>query len=121
LGYFTRFGDEASDVEPIRNYYKTQVYELAKYLGVSTEIIAKPPTAGLWDGQTDEGEFGFSYKEADEILFFLYDEKKSPEEIVSAGFKSEIIEKVKQRVESNNFKHNLPLHPGGGIASHLGI
>src|SRR5581483_606814 len=56
LGYFTRFGDEASDFEPIQHLYKTQVYEIAKYLGVAKKTIEQAPTAGLWVGQTDEEE-----------------------------------------------------------------
>ncbi|KKU86614.1 MAG: NH(3)-dependent NAD(+) synthetase [Candidatus Gottesmanbacteria bacterium GW2011_GWA2_47_9] len=65
LGYYTKFGDEASDVEPLRQLYKTQVYELARYLDIPKKILAKPPTAGLWEGQTDEGEFGFTYREVE--------------------------------------------------------
>lgn len=109
LGYFTRFGDSASDIEPLTNLYKTQVFQLAKYLNIPEEIITKPPTAGLWEGQTDEGEFGFSYKDADEILYQLYDQKKSIEDIIAFGIDREIIEKVKSRVDQNAFKHNLPI------------
>ncbi|MCX6793749.1 MAG: NAD+ synthase [Candidatus Gottesmanbacteria bacterium] len=111
LGYFTRFGDEASDIELLRNLYKTQIYDLAKYLGVPEAILTKKPTAGLWEGQTDEGEFGFTYKDADEILFLSFDEKKSADEIISAGFSKEIVDKVLARVRANDFKHRLPILP----------
>ena len=111
LGYFTRFGDEASDIEPLRNLYKTQVYDLAKYLGVPESILVKKPSAGLWEGQTDEGEFGFVYKDADEILSFSFDQKKSPDEIVSAGFSKDIVDKVLARAHQNDFKHHLPILP----------
>jgi NAD+ synthase len=111
LGYFTRFGDEASDIEPLRNLYKTQVYDLAKYLGVPEAIIAKKPTAGLWEGQTDEGELGFTYKDADEILVLSFDEKKSADEIVAAGFNKDIVDRVLARVRANDFKHLLPVLP----------
>lgn len=111
LGYFTRFGDAASDIEPIRNLYKTQIYDLAKYLGVPDGILTKKPTAGLWEGQTDEGEFGFTYKEADEILSLSFDEKKSEGEIVAAGFSKETVDRVLTRVRANDFKHHLPLIP----------
>ncbi len=111
LGYFTRFGDEASDIEPLRGLYKTQVYDLAKYLGVPDTILAKKPTAGLWEGQTDEGEFGFTYKDADEILSLSFDGKKSTEEIVAAGFSKEIVDKVLAHVRANDFKHHLPIVP----------
>ncbi len=111
LGYFTRFGDSASDIEPVSNFYKTQVYQLAKYLGIPEQILTKKPTAGLWEGQTDEGEFGFTYKEADRILSLLYDGKKSVEEVVSQGFSRQTVEKVKARVDQNSFKHHLPIVP----------
>lgn len=111
LGYYTRFGDEASDIEPLRNLYKTQVYQLAKYLAVPDAILAKPPTAGLWDGQTDEGELGFSYEVADQILAGLYDEKKTSEELVASGFDQVVITKVRSWVEKNAFKHSLPVIP----------
>ena len=108
LGYYTRFGDEASDVEPIRNFYKTQVYDLAKFLQVPDTIIQAKPTAGLWLDQTDEGEFGFTYKDADEIMSLLYDEKKTEAEIVKAGYYLELINKVRRRIEANFFKQELP-------------
>lgn len=111
LGYYTRFGDEASDIEPLRDLYKTEVYELAKYLGVPESIVTKKPTAGLWDGQTDEGEFGFTYRDADEILYRLFDEKKSKEEIIKEGFDAGIAEKVSAFVVKNGFKHRLPILP----------
>lgn len=111
LGYFSRFGDEASDIEPLRNLYKTQILELAKYIGIPEQILTKPPTAGLWEGQTDEGELGFTYKDADEILYQLYDLKKTTEEIVASGLDQDIIEKVQARVTQNSFKHRLPIQP----------
>lgn len=68
LGYFTRFGDEASDVEPIIHLYKTEVIKLAKELGVPEVVIKATPTAGLWPGQTDEAELGLTYTEIDARL-----------------------------------------------------
>jgi NAD+ synthase len=109
LGYYTRFGDEASDVEPLRGLYKTQVYQLARYLGVPEPILTKTPTAGLWEGQTDEGEFGFTYAEADAILALVYDGGKSVDEAVSAGFERAKVEAVTAWVRSKEFKHHLPL------------
>lgn len=111
LGYFTRFGDEASDIEPLRNLYKTHVYQLAEYLDIPKPILTKKPTAGLWENQTDEDEFGFTYKEGDEILSYLYDKHKTIDEITKDGFKREVIEKVKAWVEKNDFKHHLPKLP----------
>lgn len=108
LGYFTRFGDEASDIEPIRSLYKTQVRQLAEYLGILEGIVKKAPTAGLWQGQTDEGELGFSYEEADKILYYYHDLKKNKEEIIKDGFKREVVDGVIKRLEDNNYKHLLP-------------
>lgn len=67
-GYFTKFGDGASDFQPIGDLYKTQVYDLAKNLGFPDWILKKKPSANLWEGQTDEGELGISYPELDKIL-----------------------------------------------------
>lgn len=106
LGYFTRFGDEASDFEPIRHLYKTQVYELAKYLKVPDQIIKVEPTAGLWKGQTDEKEFGFTYKEADQVLYLYFDKKISIDEIKKQGFNN--AEKIIKRVKENSYKHKTP-------------
>jgi len=109
LGYFTRFGDEASDIEPLRNLYKTEVYELARELQLPGQIVTKAPTAGLWEGQTDEGEFGFTYKEADEILKMIVDKNQSIDEVVAKGYDRIIVEKVVKRMKENNFKHHLPI------------
>lgn len=108
LGYFTRFGDEASDIEPLRNLYKTQVRQLASYLKVPQKIIEKPPTAGMWVGQTDEDEFGFTYEKADQILYLWHDKKYKKEEVIKAGFNPDVVDKVINRLSDNSFKHNLP-------------
>lgn len=68
IGYFTKFGDGGVDLQPIGDLYKTEIFEFARFLGVPEKIIRKKPTAGLWVGQTDEGEIGMSYSELDEIL-----------------------------------------------------
>ncbi len=108
LGYFTRFGDEASDIEPIVHLYKTQVWEIAKSLGLPEKIITKAPTAGLWEEQTDEKELGFSYKDADEVLAYFIDEKLSKEEIMQKKIDKNVVENVIKRVKENEFKHRLP-------------
>lgn len=108
LGYFTRFGDEASDIEPIIHLYKTQVIQLAKFLDVPEKIINKVPTAGMWSGQTDECELGFAYEQADQILHLYVEQKKKMEEIVEAGFEKETVGKVIKRLQENAFKHKLP-------------
>ncbi len=106
LGYFTRHGDEASDFEPIQHLYKTQVVQLAKYLQIPKTIIDKTPTAGLWEGQSDEGEFGFSYKEADNVLYLYFEKKMSVSEISKKGFQA--AKKIISWVDKNSFKHKLP-------------
>jgi NAD+ synthase len=68
IGYFTKFGDGGADIEPIGDLYKTEVRELAKVLGIPEKIVKKVPSAGLWKGQTDEGEMGIMYDKLDAIL-----------------------------------------------------
>lgn len=68
IGFFTKHGDGAVDVEPIADLYKTEVWEVAKILGVPERIITKPPSAELWEGHTDEDELGITYQKIDEIL-----------------------------------------------------
>lgn len=106
LSYFTRFGDQASDIEPIEHLYKTQVYQLAKHLGVPKTIIKQNPTAGLWQGQTDEREFGFTYEEADNVLHLAVDKNVPVEEIINQGYKN--AESILRWREQNLFKHNTP-------------
>lgn len=97
LGYFTRFGDSASDVEPIAGLYKTEVWEMAKELGLPEIFYTKAPSAGLWDGQTDENEMGFSYAEADKVLMGE-----------TEGIDEAIVEKVQKMVKANAFKLEVP-------------
>jgi len=68
VGYFTKYGDGGVDILPLGNLVKSQVRELAKHLGVPDEVIEKPPSGGLWKGQTDEGEMGITYEELDRYL-----------------------------------------------------
>lgn len=68
VGYFTKYGDGGVDILPLGNLVKSQIRELARFLGIPQLIIGKPPSAGLWEGQTDEGELGFSYEELDRYL-----------------------------------------------------
>jgi len=68
VGYFTKYGDGGCDLEPIANLYKTEIIEMGKYLNIPKNIITKKPTAGLWDDQTDESEFGFTYADLDKFL-----------------------------------------------------
>jgi NAD+ synthase len=96
-GYFTKFGDGASDILPIGSLLKTQVRSLAVELGIPKSIIDKAPTAGLWPGQTDEGEIGITYPELDEIISKL--EKKQPQRLAKAK-----VDKVKNLIRCSEHK-----------------
>ena len=104
-GYFTKYGDGAADFLPLGGLYKTQVKQLAAYLGVPRKILDKTPTAGLWPGQTDEGELGLKYEVLDLILHGLVDLGLSPREVaVELGVSLETVEQVKRRVELSMHK-----------------
>ena len=90
IGYFTKCGDGACDMEPIGDLYKTDVYKLGQYMEIQKEILEKPPRAGLWADQTDEEEIGMSYDLIDSILY-LYTEKDMED--------SEIAEKLNISVD----------------------
>jgi NAD+ synthase len=109
LGYGTIYGDMASAINPIGDLYKTQVWQLASFMGVPQKIVEKPPTADLWVGQTDEGELGISYPEVDRLLFHLVDERRSKEELIELGFSAELIERVEQMIVRSQFKRRMPL------------
>lgn len=110
LGYFTRFGDAASDLEPIAHLYKTHVYQLAKHLQIPESIIQKNPSADLWKDQTDETELGFSYTDADPILFAL-DQGQTPEAIIQTGHDANLVQKIVYQVNRTAFKHLVPYTP----------
>ena len=99
-GYFTKYGDGAADIMPLGGLLKTQVRELARELGVPERIVEKTPSAGLWEGQTDEGELGMSYAEIDRALSGL----DSPE---AAGV-GEILERVEALVRRSEHKRKPP-------------
>ena len=109
LGYGTLFGDMASAVNPIGDLYKTQVRQLAAYLGMPAPIIDKPPSADLWIGQTDEGEIGLTYAEVDRLLVMLVDERYTPAEAVEAGFDARLVDRVWRTVRVNHFKRRGPI------------
>ena len=108
LGYTTLYGDSACALNPIGDLYKTQVRQLAGALGIPEPIIAKPPSADLWTGQTDEGELGFTYEEVDKLLYLLVDQRYLPEECVKAGFDEKFVHQVLERIRKNQFKRVLP-------------
>ncbi len=107
LGYFTKYGDGAVDIEVIGELFKTDERELARFLGIPEKIINKTPTAELYHGQTDEGELGVSYEELDKILK-LHVDGKNVKEIIDRGFDRKIVENVIGRVKANEHKRNMP-------------
>jgi NAD+ synthase len=108
LGYTTLFGDSACAINPLGDLYKTQVRQLSRAMGVPEPIIQKPPTADLWMEQTDEGELGFTYAEADKLLYLLVDQRYSPADCIEAGFSEVFVKAVVDRVRRNQFKRVLP-------------
>jgi len=108
LGYTTLYGDSACAINPLGDLYKTQVRQLARATGVPEVILAKPPSADLWLGQTDEDELGFTYTEVDRLLYLLVDQRYSPEECISAGFAESFVRALVERVRRNHFKRMLP-------------
>ncbi len=109
LGYGTWYGDMASCLNPIGDLYKNQIYQLATYFGVPQSIINKKPSADLWVGQSDEDELGFSYDDADVILYHLYDLRYSADEVVSLGFDKDLVYGIAERVRKNQFKRLPPI------------
>lgn len=109
LGYGTWYGDMASSLNPVGDLYKSQVWHLASYLGVPERVTSKAPSADLWPSQTDEGDMGITYREADAILCMLVDERFTVEEVAAAGHPVETVRKVLQMVEGSQFKRRLPI------------
>ena len=102
LGYFTWHGDDAPPVNPLGDLFKTQVWALARHVGVPEEIVGKPATADLIKGQTDEGDLGVSYMHADRILYYLIRGEEP------RGFPKEEVEIVRKRLDSTHWKRRLP-------------
>ena len=112
VGYFTKYGDGGVDFLPLGDLYKTQVYELARAIGVPEKILQKVPSAGLWKGQTDEGELKMSYGELDQILHG-FELELSPDEIASrTKLPIEEVERIGELVRKNAHKREPPYVPG---------
>jgi len=111
-GYFTKWGDGASDYAPLINLYKTEVWKIAELIGVPENIIQKKPSAGLWEGQADEDELGISYRLLDEILWRMVDLRKPKGEIAGElGLPVEKVEYVENLVRKSEHKRRLPTGP----------
>lgn len=111
LGYGTWYGDLACSINPLGDLYKTQVWDLAGWLGVPDEVVNKPPTADLWKGQTDEGELGFTYEEVDRLLYLMIDRDYSFDALQGLGFKPAFIRRVVDMISKSQFKRSLPSIP----------
>ena len=109
LGYGTLFGDLASAINPLGDLYKTQVWQLAESLSVPRGIIDKKPSADLWAGQTNEGEFGFTYDRVDQLLYLMIDERRTNDDLRAAGFEDAFIERVRSMIMKSQFKRRPPV------------
>ncbi|MGB2782330.1 MAG: NAD(+) synthase, partial [Atribacterota bacterium] len=99
IGYFTKYGDGGVDILPLGNLLKSQVRELAEYLGIPKKIINKPPSAGLWEGQTDEEEMGISYDQLDKYL-------------ITGKLHNRVIEKkIQDKITKSAHKRTIPAKP----------
>jgi NAD+ synthase len=101
MGYFTKYGDGGVDILPIAGLLKREVIGLARELGIPKQIINKPPTAGLWPGQTDEGEMGITYNELDDILERIEKRKRQALSKAKVGT-------VKEKMRASEHKRQCP-------------
>ncbi len=115
LGYFTKFGDGGVDLLPIGDLYKTQERALAAELDLPAAIRERAPTAGFWEGQTDEAELGFRYEDADRILHGLEELRTEAEIVAATGLPAETVRAVAERVARNRHKRRLPPIPKLGL------
>ena len=115
IGYFTKYGDGGVDFMPLGDVYKTQVWEIARFLDIPLEIISKPPTAGLWKGQTDEKELRLSYDELDQILYGLERKMAIDRIIAQVGCSREDVERVKRMRVLSQHKRRSALIPKVGM------
>jgi NAD+ synthase len=111
LGYGTIHGDMACAINPMGDLYKTQIRQLARYMKIPDKILRKKPSAGLWAGQTDEGELGFTYARLDRILYQLVDLRKTKREVISSGFQKRDVEKIVMLIKRSEFKRKIPPIP----------
>mgnify|MGYP000910672497 FL=1 len=109
LGYSTQFGDAACALNPIGDLYKTNIWDLSRYLKIPNELIEKKPSADLWEGQTDEQEMGLTYKEADQVLYRMLEENKKVEEVLAEGFNKDLVDNIVRRMNRSEYKRRMPL------------
>ncbi|MEO8274781.1 MAG: NAD+ synthase [Thermoanaerobaculia bacterium] len=109
LGYSTVFGDNASSLNPIGDLYKQQVRELSLHLAIPDAVLAKRPSADLWPGQVSEDELGFDYSMADEILYLMFDQGLTAEEVVDRGYPETVVDRIVHLERANRFKRRMML------------
>jgi NAD+ synthase len=109
LGYGTVFGDQAHALNPLGDLYKTQVFAMARALQLPERVIAKAPSADLWEGQSDEEDLGFEYAVVDVLLYHLVDERRTRGELRAMGFDDDFVTMVAQRVRDSQYKRRPPL------------
>jgi len=109
LGYSTQFGDAACALNPVGDLYKTNIWDLSRYLKIPNELIEKKPSADLWEGQTDEQEMGLTYKEADQVMYRLLEENKTAEEVLAEGFDKGLVDNIIRRMNRSEYKRRMPL------------
>ncbi|MEA3137088.1 MAG: synthase [Thermoplasmata archaeon] len=110
-GYFTKHGDGGVDLQPIGDLYKTQVRQIGRHLGVPKPILSKPPSAGLFKGQTDEGEMGLTYAQLDAILRGMELNHSLPTIVRKTGLAAPLVRKVETMVRTTEHKRRLALIP----------
>ena len=116
IGYFTKHGDGACDIEPIGNLYKTDVFKLSEFLNIPKEIIEKPPRAGLWDNQTDEDEIGMSYDLLDQILYLSTEKYMKNNEIANRlNISAEEVDMIINKIIRSKHKSKVPESPAKTI------
>lgn len=109
LGYGTIHGDLAHALNPLGDLYKSQVFALARHLEIPDRIVTKAPSADLWEGQTDEDDFGFQYAVVDTLLYHMVDERRSRAELRALGFDDAFVDDISQRIRRSQYKRRLPL------------
>ena len=115
IGYFTKYGDGGNDFQPLGDLYKTQIFQLARYLKIPKPLISKPPSAGLWRGQTDEKELGMSYEKLDKILYGL-EQRLDVDEIQQiVDVKKSDVDRIRQMIKKSQHKRRTPLIPKIGL------
>jgi NAD+ synthase len=108
LGYATMYGDNACSVNPVGSLYKTQIFAVARFLGLPESVITKAPSADLWPGQTDADELGFSYETVDPLLVAMFDDGLDDDALTRAGFDPALADRVRTLHDATDFKRRLP-------------